>query len=264
MGYGTVPEDMSHANHVDRRHTQTQERYAADDLETMQAARRYSAHLFNLFRAHLGKRVLEVGSGIGTMTRPLADAADLVVGLEPNTNCVGRLEDAMRGHPRFVLRACHLEECDPAELHAHRFDTVVCVNVLEHIERDRDAASAMADLLVPGGRLVILVPAIPFLYNSLDRTSDHYRRYSRTSLRAALAGPGRVEEAMFYMNLAGVLAWFINGHVLRKSNAEQVASVAASPASNRIFRLLELAERPVRLPLGLSLIAVYRKLPAPS
>ena len=67
---------MAHANHVDRRQTQTQERYAADDLETMQEARRYSAHLFNLFRAHIGTRVLEVGSGIGTMTRPLADAAD--------------------------------------------------------------------------------------------------------------------------------------------------------------------------------------------
>ena len=101
-----MPEDMSHGNHVDRRHTQTQERYAADDLETMQEARRYSAHLFNLFRGHVGTRVLEVGSGIGTMTRPLAEVADLVVGLEPNVNCVSRLQDAMNGHPRFVLRAC--------------------------------------------------------------------------------------------------------------------------------------------------------------
>src|SRR5512134_2251905 len=127
---------MSHANHVDRRHTQTQEQYAADDLETMQEARRYSAHLFNLFRDHIGKRVLEVGSGIGTMSRPLADAADLVVGLEPNVNCVTRLQNAMQGHPRFSLRACHLEECDRAELLSHQFDTVVCVNVLEHIEDD--------------------------------------------------------------------------------------------------------------------------------
>ena len=75
---------MAHANHVDRRHSQTQERYAADDLETMQEARRYSAHLFDLFRGHIGQRVLEVGSGIGTMSRRLADAAEVVVGLEPN------------------------------------------------------------------------------------------------------------------------------------------------------------------------------------
>jgi 16S rRNA A1518/A1519 N6-dimethyltransferase RsmA/KsgA/DIM1 with predicted DNA glycosylase/AP lyase activity len=110
---------MAHANHVDRRHTQTQERYAADDLETMQAARRYSAHLFNLFREHVGKRVLEVGSGIGTMTRPLAGVADLVVGLEPNVNCVTRLREAMREQTNFVLHACHLEECDRAELIEH-------------------------------------------------------------------------------------------------------------------------------------------------
>jgi 16S rRNA A1518/A1519 N6-dimethyltransferase RsmA/KsgA/DIM1 with predicted DNA glycosylase/AP lyase activity len=87
---------MSHANHVDRRHTQTQERYAADDLETMQEAHRYRAHLFNLFREHVGKRVLEVGSGIGTMTRPLADVADVVVGLEPNVNCISRLRETMQ------------------------------------------------------------------------------------------------------------------------------------------------------------------------
>ena len=142
---------MAHANHVDRRHNQTQERYAADDLETMQEARRYSAHLFDLFRGHIGRRVLEVGSGIGTMSRRLADAADVVVGLEPNVNCITRLEDAMRGHPRFSLHACHLEECDRAELLSHRFDTVVCVNVLEHIEDDAAALRTFKDVLGPEG-----------------------------------------------------------------------------------------------------------------
>ena len=71
---------MYEVKHIDRRHTQTQERYAADDLEIMQAAQRYGAHLFKLLRPYVGRRVLEVGSGIGTMSRPLADAAARTAG----------------------------------------------------------------------------------------------------------------------------------------------------------------------------------------
>ena len=85
---------------IDRRFTQTQHRFASDDLETMSEAHRYQAHVFDLFRAHIGKRVLEVGTGIGTMSRRLADSADMVIGIEPNVNCATRARDAMHGHPR--------------------------------------------------------------------------------------------------------------------------------------------------------------------
>src|SRR5689334_12479030 len=127
------------ADPVDRRFSQTQERYAANDLETMLQAERYSAHLFNLLRPHVGTRVLEVGSGIGTMTRQLADVAQLIVGLEPNPHCTSLLQRTMEGHANFALRTCHLEECDREEIANYRFDTVVCVNVLEHIENDAAA-----------------------------------------------------------------------------------------------------------------------------
>src|SRR5690606_2896984 len=85
-GTRTIPPPIDYVcvEHTDRRYTQTGEAYAANDLETMQEARRYAAHVFGLFRPFIGSRVLEVGSGIGTMTRPLADTADLVVGIEPN------------------------------------------------------------------------------------------------------------------------------------------------------------------------------------
>src|SRR5512138_3028069 len=95
-------------NHVDRRFSQTQERYAANDLEIMLQAQRYSAHLFNLLRPHVGARVLEVGSGIGTMSRQLADVAGLIVGLEPNPHCANLLQRTMQEHANFAFRTCHL------------------------------------------------------------------------------------------------------------------------------------------------------------
>jgi SAM-dependent methyltransferase len=247
---------MSHANHVDRRHSQTGERYAADDLETMQEARRYGAHLFDLFRAHVGRRVLEVGSGIGTMSRQLADAADLVVGLEPNVNCVARLQDAMRGHPRFELRACHLEECDRAELASRRFDTVVCVNVLEHIKDDAGALRTFKDVIVPGGRVLIFVPAVQAAYGPLDAELGHHRRYSKPTLARAFADAGLDLLTLRYTNPIGLVGWMYNAYV-SKSTAHSLSQV-------RLFETLVAPwalplERLISPPIGLSLFAVGRR-----
>jgi 2-polyprenyl-3-methyl-5-hydroxy-6-metoxy-1,4-benzoquinol methylase len=244
---------MAHANHVDRRHSQTQERYAADDLETMQEARRYSAHLFDLFRDHLGKRVLEVGSGIGTMSRRLADAADFVLGLEPNVNCVTRLQDAMQGHPRFSFRACHLEECDRNELTSLRLDTVICVNVLEHIEDDVAALKTFKDVLIPGGRVLIFVPAIQAAYGPLDAELGHHRRYSKPTLAKAFTDAGLDLITLRYTNPIGLAGWMYNAHISK--------STAHSPAQVKLFETLVAPwalplERLIPPPIGLSLVAV--------
>ena len=247
---------MAQANHIDRRHTQTQEKYAADDLETMQEARRYSAHVFELFRAHIGKRVLEVGSGIGTMTQRLVETSDLVVGLEPNANCVSRLQDAMNGHPRFALHACHLEECNRAEMIGHRFDTVVCVNVLEHIEDDAAALRTFKDVLVPKGRVLIFVPAVQAAYGPLDAELGHHRRYSKPTLAKAFTDAGLDLLTLRYTNPIGLAGWMYNAHV-SKSTAHSLTQV-------KLFERLVAPwalplERLISPPIGLSLVAVGQK-----
>lgn len=247
---------MIEAKHVDRRHTQTQEQYAADDLETMQAARRYSAHLVDLFRPYVGKRVLEVGSGIGTMSRPLADAADMVLGIEPNLNCAGRCEEAMRGHPRFSLRVCHLEECDRGELLDYHFDTVVCVNVLEHITDDAGALRTFKDVIVPGGRVLIFVPAVQAAYGPLDAELGHHRRYSKPTLAKAFADAGLQLDVLRYTNPIGLLGWMYNSHI-RKSRTHSLSQVKLFDALVAPWALP--IERALTPPIGLSLVAVGRK-----
>lgn len=242
--------------HTDRRYSQTQDQYAANDLETMQEARRYGAHLFNLFRPHVGSRVLEVGCGIGTMSRPLADIAEHVVGIEPNSNCVVRVQEVMRNHPRFSLRTCHLEECDPAELAAHRFDTVVCVNVLEHIHDDVAALRTFHDVVVPGGRVLIFVPAVQAAYGPLDAELGHHRRYSKRALERALSEAGLDRLTVRYTNPIGLLGWMFNAHVT-KSRAHSLTQV-------RLFETLVAPwalplERLIAPPIGLSLVAVGRR-----
>src|SRR5262249_58581703 len=101
---------------VDHRFTQTQKRYAADDLETMSEARNYQAHVFGLVRPYVGARVLEVGCGIGTMTRQLLDHAQQVVCIEPNLNCAARAREALAGGARGPLPPCRPATWSPAPL----------------------------------------------------------------------------------------------------------------------------------------------------
>jgi ubiquinone/menaquinone biosynthesis C-methylase UbiE len=243
-------------DYTDRRQTQTAEQYAADDLETMRQARRYASHLFGLFRPYVGARVLEVGCGIGTMSRRLTAVADHVLGIEPNLHCAGLVRDEMAGDPKFALRVCHLEECDRQELASQRFDTVFCINVLEHIEDDLGALRTFRDVLQPGGRVLVWVPAVQAAYGPLDAELGHFRRYSKKTLGQVFTSAGLEIETLRYTNPIGLLGWMFNAHVTR-SKAHSLAQV-------RLFETLVAPwalplERLIAPPIGLSLIAVGRR-----
>jgi 2-polyprenyl-3-methyl-5-hydroxy-6-metoxy-1,4-benzoquinol methylase len=242
--------------HVDRRFTQTQERYAADDLETMQQARRYATHVFGLFRPHIGPRVLEIGCGIGTMTEALLAVAEWVVAIEPNANCAAAARKVLGSHPRFSLRTCRLEDCDPVELASHRFDTVFCINVLEHIADDVAALRMFRDTLVPGGRVLIFTPALPAVYGPLDAEMGHHRRFTKRSLSRAFSAAGLEVLMLRYTNPIGLIGWAFNTYVT-KAQAHSLTQI----------RLFEWFVAPWALPLerlvvpfiGLSLVAVGRR-----
>jgi 2-polyprenyl-3-methyl-5-hydroxy-6-metoxy-1,4-benzoquinol methylase len=242
--------------HIDRRYIQTQVRFATDDLHTMRDARRYQAHLFSMFRPFIGSRVLEVGSGIGTTTQALVEVADLVVGIEPNRSSVAHLRETVGSHPRFELHDCHLEECDRAQLVAARFDTVLCVNVLEHIEDDAEAVQLFAEIAAPAnGHVLIFVPAVEAVYGPLDAALGHHRRYCKRSLARLFDRAGLHLEVMKYTNPVGLLAWMIYTYVTRRAahSAHQIALFETLVAPWALP-----LERIVPVPVGLSLFAVGR------
>ena len=241
---------------VDHRFTQTQKQYAADDLETMSEAKRYQSHVFELLRPHVGSNVLEVGCGIGTTSLRLAEIAERLVCIEPNLNCVSRARAALDGHPKISLKICHLEECDPAEMVRERFDTIVCVNVLEHIEYDVPALRLFRDLVAPaGGKVLIFVPAVQAAYGPLDAALGHHRRYSKATLRRAFETAGLDLVTLRYTNPIGLLGWMYNAHI--------TGTTEHTSGQVRLFEQLVAPwalplDRLVAPPLGLSLFAVGR------
>jgi SAM-dependent methyltransferase len=190
------------------------DRVGAATLERMAAAPRYNRWMFDRLRRWVGRRVLEIGAGIGNMSAFFADRERVLL-TDTEDYYLTRLRERFAGKPQVTVAPLRLPTVAPP-LKAERLDTVVCLNVLEHIEDDRASLAAMHDLLEPGGRLVLLVPSLRVLYGTLDEALGHFRRYTPKELSTKLADAGFQVRHLEYFNLAGVPGWWFTGRVLRR------------------------------------------------
>lgn len=216
------------------------------------AAPHYNAWLAEHLGRYCGPRVLEVGAGIGTITALLAEGRELVMALEADPFYVRRLQNRFRDQPHVVPHLSDIALADWEALRDRKFDSIVLSNVLEHIPDDADAVRRFARILPRGGRLIVLVPALPQLLGSMDEAVGHHRRYLPGSLRKVLEDNGFSVEVLEWMNLVGIPGWFVNSRLLRRR--------AMPPLQLRLFDavvpLLARAESRFKLPVGLSLFCV--------
>lgn len=227
----------------------------AETLETLSRIHHYHRWIFDQFRETLGSFVLEIGSGIGNLTQLLLETPNRQVWA---TDVVPtfldylkrRFPDESRLHVR-LHDACQVfmtEKGLPV-------DSVLCVNVLEHVENDAVALKAMYDSLAPGGFLNLLVPAIPSIYGTIDREIGHYRRYRKRELMDKLVSAGFRIEKLYGFNPVGIFGWWLQGRVLKRKTL--------SPGQTLLFdRLVPILRRlpfQSRAPIGISWIAIARR-----
>jgi glycosyltransferase involved in cell wall biosynthesis len=215
----------------------------------------YNRWLVSRFEHALGRRILEIGAGFGNITRHLK-GRELLVASDLDPVALEHLKGTFREDPsvrvasyRFPLDAAAREE-----IHALDVDTVVCLNVLEHIEDDRATLVNMREALQSGGRLVLLVPAFARLYGSLDEHLHHFRRYERDELEAKIREAGFALEDLRFVNRPGIFGWWLNGRVLRRRVLPRGQLLA--------FKLfMPMLKREEQRPpsSGLSLLAIARK-----
>ena len=205
--------------------------------------------MFDRIRPWLGTRVLEIGSGIGTLSAMLVDRARLVL-TDTRAEYLAQLRRRFEGRPNISVARLHLPD-DGADVARERFDTIICLNVLEHVADDIRSLAAIRNLLQPGGRLVLLVPALRALYGTLDRALGHYRRYARAELEAKFAQTGFRVVHIEYFNLAGVPGWWFAGRVLRR----QMIPAGSLRLYDTLVPLFKL-ERLLPWRVGQSLIAI--------
>ncbi len=181
-------------------------------LHRMRRLQRYTAWLYERFARFVGHKVLEVGAGIGTMTRCLRHAREIVAA-DIHPPYLQLLQRSFTGDPRVRVVRFDLESPPPPEV-GNGFDTILCLNVLEHVERDELALQRLQELLAPQGRLVLLVPALRLLYGSIDRAIGHHRRYEEAELIEKVRAAGLHVEHLEWLNRIGAVGWFVNSRIL--------------------------------------------------
>jgi 2-polyprenyl-3-methyl-5-hydroxy-6-metoxy-1,4-benzoquinol methylase len=238
---------------------------ALDELTELSGAGHFTRWIVDEMHPVLGHRVIEIGAGLGSIAAEIADREPErhVTAIEPAANVFPMLRERAAGHTNLDIEqvtsselAVRYEDDRGADRDHGRFDTAVYVNVLEHIADDVDELRTAMNLLEPGGRLCAFVPAMPSLYGSLDYKSGHYRRYTPEQLRAALDRAGFVDVDVRYLDLLGVVPYWLMYRVLDVSRLDRVSSTGYDRIIVPVSRALQRVVR--RPPRGKNLIATAR------
>jgi len=230
-----------------------EDEYGSAILVQLESARKFNLWMGQTLRPFVGDRVLEIGSGIGNLTNQFIPRERYVVS-DINPHYLRYLESYAHGKPYLSVRRVDAGNMDDFEYLGSQFDTVLMINVLEHVPDEQIALRNVWAALAYGGRAIILVPRCPALYGTLDHVLGHRERYTVHSLRNALEKAGFCVENLFDFNRCSVPGWWFNGKLLRKktfSKAQLKSLNTAMPLIRKIDRFL-----PWR---GLSLIAVAVK-----
>lgn len=230
-------------------HTDSSDPVGAETLGHLAHAVRYNRWMFDRLSRWMGRRVLEIGAGIGNLSTFLTDR-DRVVLTDTRTEYLSCLRERFAGHPNVAVARLYLPS-DAGALAGEAFDTVICLNVLEHVADDVASLTLIRTLLGQGGRLILLVPALPALFGTLDEALGHHRRYTRAALAAKFASAGLRLRHVEYFNLAGIPGWWFTGRVLRR-RVIPAGSLRLYDALVPLFRL----ERLLPWRVGQSLIAI--------
>jgi 2-polyprenyl-3-methyl-5-hydroxy-6-metoxy-1,4-benzoquinol methylase len=194
--------------------------YTVRDQERMKHATRYFEWQFRLAEAQLGRRVLEIGCGLGNFTRHLLDR-ELVLGVDVEQECITKRLTAFADYPNLVSMCLDVQDQSFLSLRKYEPDSIACLNVLEHVKDHVLALAHMHAVLAPGGKAVLIVPAFESLYGPIDERLGHFRRYSKASMTQAATEAGFRVQTLRYMNGVGFFGWWVNAHILKKTEQSE-------------------------------------------
>ncbi|HOK41221.1 MAG TPA: class I SAM-dependent methyltransferase [bacterium] len=172
--------------------------------------------LYEVIKPFIKKRILEIGCGLGGFLKILNEKNyyEFIAGTEIENSYFEKLNN----QKKIKIINHNILTDSLEELINYQFDTVICLNVLEHIENDKEAFNRICEIPISKGYIIILVPAFKFLFNKLDSNAGHFRRYSKKDFIYLCSQNKNIEiKKIFYFNFFGIFGWFINGKILKKN-----------------------------------------------
>jgi glycosyltransferase involved in cell wall biosynthesis/SAM-dependent methyltransferase len=232
--------------------------YGSQMLARLARAPRFNAWMADTIKPYCGQRVLEIGSGVGSLTRRLIPRTKYVAS-DINPLYLQTLANLGADRPYMETAYCDVTDLSSFPRIDAEYDTVICLNVIEHVDDDRTALLNINKVLAPSGRAIILVPQGMRNFGTLDHVLGHRRRYTRKSLAELAAECGFAVTSMLEFNRVGSLAWFLNGKILQRRTFG-IGQIWLFNLMTPVFRRLDNL-----LPLPpLSLIAVLERRSAQS
>ncbi len=229
-----------------------------EGLETLEAiteAHQFNKWMFDTIRPYCQGKILEVGSGIGNISRYfIEEGADITLS-DLRSNYLKALNEQFSSTRQVCMDLVHPDFDHKYADYIGQYDAVFALNVVEHIEDHVQAMKNINKLLKSGGKATILVPAFQSLYNKLDKELYHFRRYTSKTLKEIFVDANFRLEKSFYFNTMGIPAWFIGGKLMGDSTVKK----SKMSLYNKLVPVFKLIDIPFKGFLGLSVITVGTK-----
>ncbi len=218
----------------------------------------YNNLIYSKIKPFLGKKILEVGSGIGNISSYLVKDfydKEILVLSDISPWCLKKLKEKFGRLQKVKVLTFDLRKSPNKKLLNFKFDTIICLNVLEHLSNDQKALSNMEKALKKGGKLILMTPALQFAYGELDRSLGHYRRYNLKNLNRALEKLGFRAVHNQYLNFLSLWGWWFSSRILKRKSFPKNQFGLFS----KIYQWLHPLEALFPLPCGLACFLVAEK-----
>jgi 2-polyprenyl-3-methyl-5-hydroxy-6-metoxy-1,4-benzoquinol methylase len=217
--------DALHVVYVILRYSLSRDIYKDSDqeiLDVLSATRRFNKWMADTLMPYVGEHVLELGAGIGNMTRHLAPKRKSYTATDVESEHLARLRNRFQHRQNLKVCECDLTNAADFSEFEGQIDTVVCLNVLEHVADDLLGLQNIHAALKQGGRAIILVPHGQEVYGTLDKVLGHQRRYSHEELQKKMEAVGFRIERMLDFNKISRPGWYVTGKILKKTTFSRI------------------------------------------
>lgn len=227
-----------------------------DTLSSIGVADNFNQWMYKTISPFCDRKILEVGSGVGNISKYFIENKDniYVSDIRENYRTILKNNFSLADDQVLDLDIVHHNFDNVYAQLIGQFDSIFCLNVVEHIKDDKQAIDNMIKLLKPGGKLTVLVPAFQALYNDFDVALEHYRRYTLHTLSSIMLNRGKLVKR-FYFNSLGILGWFISGKLMKN----RIIPVGQMKIYNKIVPLVKLLDIILFRKVGLSVVCVIEK-----